>query len=285
MEYKQLNNKCLIPVIGFGTFKIEEKYGVYNAVKEALRLGYRHIDTASIYFNEEEVGRAIKDSGISRDELWITGKLWMQDYSSQSVKKALDKTLMNLGLEYLDLYLVHQPYGKVLEAWGALEEHRKEGKICSLGVSNMTVKLWNKYVPQFDSVPAVNQVEFHPYCQQKDLRNLMKSLGVVLEGWGPLGQGKSSIMEEEVILALSKKYKKTAAQIILRFEIQEGVVILPKSAQAMRIKENFEVFDFSLNAEDMDLIRSLDTGKGIYNPDDPGVEKFLSKYDVHKKDK
>lgn len=285
MDYKQLNDKRFIPLIGFGTFKIEEKYGTYNAVKEALRLGYRHIDTASIYFNEEEVGRAIKDSGISRDELWITGKLWLQDYNFQSAKKALDKTLKNLGLEYLDLYLIHHPYGKVVEAWGALEECRKEGKICSLGVSNMTVKLWNKYVPQFDTVPAVNQVEFHPYCQQKELGKLMKSLGVVLEGWGPLGQGKSKVMEEEVIIALSKKYKKTAAQIILRFEIQEEVVILPKSAQAMRIKENFEVFDFSLNAEDMDLIRSLDTGRGIYNPDDPGVEKFLSKYDVHKNDK
>ena len=184
----------------------------------------------------------------------------------------------------MDLYLVHQPYGKVDEAWQAMEEAQKAGKIRSIGVSNMTPKLWKKFVPDFDVMPAVNQVEFNPYFQQKELRQIMAKNGVALEAWAPLGQGNAELFHKPVITKMAKKYGKDAGQIILRFEHQEGVTVFPKSVHEARIKSNMKIFDFELNSAEMDQMRALDKGKGMHDPDAPGVEEMLSQYDVHTND-
>lgn len=280
----KLNDGNEIPSFGFGTFQIPADGTTYQAVKDALAAGCRHIDTATAYFNEQEVGKAIKDSGILREQIWVTSKLWLQDYAYEDAKKAIDLSLKKLGLDYMDMYLIHQPYGKVDEAWKALEEAQKAGKIRSIGVSNMTPKIWNKFVPNFDVMPAVNQVEFNPYFQQKELRQIMAKNGVALEAWAPLGQGNADLFKEPVITKMAEKYGKDAGQIILRFEHQEGVTVFPKSVHEARIKSNMEIFDFELNSAEMDQMRALDKGKGMHDPDAPGVEEMLSQYDVHAND-
>lgn len=242
------------------------------------------IDTAVAYQNEEAVGKAIKDSDIPRDQIWVTSKLWLQDYAYEEAKKAIDLSLKKLSLDYVDLYLVHQPYGKVDEAWQAMEEAQEAGKIRSIGVSNMTPKLWKKFVPDFDVMPAVNQVEFNPYFQQKELRQIMAKNGVALEAWAPLGQGNAELFHKPVITKMAKKYGKDAGQIILRFEHQEGVTVFPKSVHEARIKSNMKIFDFELSSAEMDQMRALDKGKGMHDPDAPGVEEMLSQYDVHTND-
>lgn len=280
----KLNDGNEIPAFGFGTFQIPADGSTYQAVKEALAAGYRHIDTAVAYFNEQEVGQAIQDSGIARDQIWVTSKLWLQDYAYEDAKKAINLSLQKLGLDYIDLYLIHQPYGKVNEAWQAMEEAQKAGKIRSIGVSNTTPKIWQKFVPNFEVIPAVNQVEFNPYFQQKELRKILAKNGVALEAWAPLGQGNADLLKEPVITKMAAKYGKDVGQIILRFEHQEGVTIFPKSVHTARIKSNIDIFDFELNSEEMDQMRALDKGKGQHDPDAPGVEKMLSVYDVHAND-
>ena len=280
----KLNDGNEIPAFGFGTFQIPADGSTYQAVKEALAAGYRHIDTAVAYFNEQEVGQAIQDSGIARDQIWVTSKLWLQDYAYEDAKKAINLSLQKLGLDYIDLYLIHQPYGKVNEAWQAMEEAQKAGKIRSIGVSNMTPKIWQKFVPHFQVMPAVNQVEFNPYFQQKELRKILAKNSVALEAWAPLGQGNADLLKEPVITKMAAKYGKDVGQIILRFEHQEGVTIFPKSVHTARIKSNIDIFDFELNSAEMDQIRALDKGKGQHDPDAPGVEKMLSVYDVHAND-
>lgn len=285
MDYFTLNDGNKIPAFGFGTFLIPADGSTYKAVREALDLGIRHIDTAVAYFNEQEVGAAIKDSGIARDDIWITSKMWLQDYATEDAKKALDLSLKKLQTDYIDLYLLHQPYGEVVQAWKVLEDAQKAGKIRSIGVSNMTPKLWNQYIPQFDVMPAVNQVEFNPYFQQKPLRELLKKTNTYLEAWGPLGQGNANLLNDPVILKIAKAHNKNAGQIILRFEIQEGIIVFPKSTKKERIRSNMEIFDFALTSEEMEAMRGLDTGKGIHDPDAPGVgEALLSAYDVHAND-
>ena len=280
----KLNDGNDIPAFGFGTFQIPAEGSTYQAVKETLAAGYRHIDTAVAYFNEQEVGQAIQDSDITRDQIWVTSKLWLQDYAYEDAKKAINLSLQKLGLDYIDLYLIHQPYGKVNEAWQAMEEAQKAGKIRSIGVSNMTPKIWKKFVPNFEVMPAVNQVEFNPYFQQKELRKILAKNGVALEAWAPLGQGNADLLDEPVINKMAAKYGKDVGQIILRFEHQEGVTIFPKSVHTARIKSNIDIFDFELNSAEMDQIRALDKGKGQHDPDAPGVEKMLSVYDVHAND-
>lgn len=281
----KLNDGNEIPAIGFGTFQIPNDGTTYQAVTKALATGYRHVDTAVAYFNEQEVGRAIKDSGIPREQIWVTSKLWLQDYGYESAKKAIDLSLQKLGLDYIDLYLIHQPYGDVPEAWQAMEAAKKAGKIRSIGVSNMTPKIWQHFVPQFETIPAVNQVEFNPYFQQKELRKILEANNVKLEAWAPLGQGNAKLLNEPVIVKLAEKYQKNAGQIILRFENQEGIIVFPKSVHDERIKSNLDIFDFTLTEEEMTAIRALDTKKGMHDPDAPGVkEMLLSAFDVHAKD-
>lgn len=282
----KLNDGTEIPSFGFGVFQIPADGTTYKAVSDALKLGYRHIDTAVAYFNEQEVGKAIKDSGIPRDQIWVTSKMWLQDYAYEDAKKAIDLSLKKLGLDYIDLYLIHQPYGKVDEAWKAMEEAKEAGKIRSIGVSNMTPKIWNEFVPKFATMPSVNQVEFDPYFQQKELRQIMAKAHVTLEAWGPLGQGSKELFSEPLLNDLAKKYGKDVGQIILRFEHQEGVIVFPKSVHEARIKSNKDIFDFELTSDEMDTIRALDrNGKGMHNPDAPGVEDMLlNAFDVHAND-
>lgn len=282
METFTLNDGVVIPSVGFGVFMIPVGDETYNAVGTALSLGYRHIDTAAAYFNEADVGRAIRDSGILREEIFVTSKLWLQDYGYEPAKKGIETSLKNLGLGYIDLYLIHQPYGDVPGAWKAMEEAKKEGKIRSIGVSNMTLKIWNSFVPQFDTMPSVNQVECNPLYQQKEIRKLMAEHDVRLEAWYPLGHGDKALLENPVITDLAEKYGKNPGQIILRFENQEGFIVLPKSTHEKRIKENIDIFDFKLTDEEMKSMEALDTGKGHHNPDAPGVaEMLLANFKVH----
>ena len=224
-------------------------------------------------------------AGIPRENIFLTSKLWLQDYGYEAATKGIDISLRKLGVDYIDLYLIHQPYGDVPGAWKAMEEAKKAGKIRSIGVSNMTPKIWNDFVPQFETTPSVNQVEFNPYYQQK------KSFGALWRrtafSWKlvPLGQGNKKMLADPVIAKIAEKHHKSIGQIILRFEIQEGAIIFPKSVNPDRIKSNMEIFDFTLTNEEMAQMRDLDTGKGAHDPDAPGVAEFLlGAFDVHAND-
>ena len=285
MEKVILNDGNYIPAVGFGVFRIPSDGSTYRAVREALDAGYRHIDTAAAYFNEGEVGRAVKESGIPREEIFLTSKLWLQDYGYEPARRGIETSLNKLGAEYIDLYLLHQPYGDVVSAWKALEDAQKAGRLRSIGVSNMTPKIWNAFVPQFKTLPAVDQVECNPYFQQRELRAILEPLNVKIEAWGPLGQGSEQLFKEPVIAALAEKYQRDAGQIILRFELQESIIVLPKSVKPARIQSNLNVFDFSLTEEEMNRMRALDKGKGSHDPDAPGVgEWLLANFDVHAND-
>lgn len=285
METVQFNDGNQIPAVGFGVFRIPADGSTYQAVKEALAVGYRHIDTAVAYFNEQEVGQAIKDSGIPREEIFVTSKIWLQDYGYEAATKGLETSLKKLGLDYIDLYLLHQPYGDVPGAWRALEDAKAAGKIKSIGVSNMTPTIWNKFVPDFATTPAVNQVEFNLFFQQQELRKLLDPLDVKIEAWSPLGAGNQNVLTNETVLALADKYHKNAGQVILRFENQEGIIVLPKSTHKERMIGNLDIFDFTLTEGELASLRALDTGKGAHNPDAPGVaDMLLSAFDVHAND-
>lgn len=282
MKGLKLNDGNVIPQIGFGVFLIPNDGSTYNAVKTALQSGYRHIDTAAAYFNEEEVGQAVRESGIKREEIFVTSKLWLQDYGYEAAKKGIDTSLRKLGVDYIDLYLLHQPYFDTIGAWQALVEAQKEGKIKSIGVSNMTPRLFNDFISQTKIKPAVNQVECNPYFQQKELREVLKKHGTLLEAWYPLGHGNKELLNNEILVKLAQKYNKSAVQIILRWHIQEGNIALPKATSEAHIKDNIDVFDFALSDEEMAQIRALDTGKGTHNPEAEGVgEMLLKNYKVH----
>ena len=268
--------------MGFGVFRIPADGPTYEAVRHALQAGYRHIDTAAAYFNEADVGRAVADSGIPREEIFVTSKLWLQDYGYEAANKGIDTSLSQLGMDYVDLYLLHQPYGDVAGAWKALEDAKAAGKIKSIGVSNMTPRIWNTFVPQFDTLPAVNQVECNPFFQQKALRAILDKDNVKIEAWGPLGQGNSALLTHPVITAIAEKHGRNAGQVILRFELQEGIIVLPKSTNPERIAGNLQLFDFELSGAEMDQLRALDTGKGSHDPEAPGIgEMLLANYKVH----
>ena len=282
MKQITLNDGNQIPAVGFGVFMIPNDGSTYRAVREALQAGYRHIDTAAAYFNEAEVGRAVRDSGIPRSEIFVTSKLWIQDYGYEAAKQGLETSLNNLGFDYLDLYLLHQPYGDVSGAWKALEEAKKAGKVKSIGVDNMPPNFWNTFIPQFSILPAVNMVECNPFCQQKELRKLMDQHGVKLEAYYPLGHGNPELLGNPIITALAEKYQKNPGQIILRFELQEDLIVLPKSTNPERIAGNLDLFDFALAEDEMQRLRGLDTGKGAHDPEAPGTaEWLLENFKVH----
>lgn len=275
MNVITLNDGNQIPAVGFGVYMIPNGGPTYDATLAALKAGYRHIDTAAAYFNEEDVGKAVRNSGIPRNEIFVTSKLWLQDYGYEDAKKGIARSLRKLEMKYIDLYLIHQPYGNVPGAWKAMEEAKAAGMLRSIGVSNMTPKIWNTFVPQFATKPAVNQVEFNPFFQQKALREILTPDDVKLEAWYPLGHGNTDLLTHPTITKLAEKYGKNAGQIILRFEVQEDVIILPKSTNPERIVGNLDVFDFELTEADMEEMRALDTGKGTHDPDAPGVAKML----------
>lgn len=281
MNYFTLNNDTTIPAVGFGVFMIPNNGPTYEATLAALKAGYRHIDTAAGYMNESDVGKAIKDSGIPREEIFITSKLWLQDYGYEGAKKGIENSLVLLGVDYIDLYLLHQPYGDYLGAWKALEEAVEAGEIKSIGISNITINLWNKFKDGMTVMPVVNQVEFNPFTQQKELRKVMDEHHIRLEAWYPLGHGNKDLLENETIVSLANKYNKNAGQIILRWIYQEGVISLPKSTNPNRMKGNIEIFDFELNEEEMKAIQALDTGKGTHNPEDPANETRLMGLKIH----
>lgn len=278
----RLNDGHDIPAVGFGVFMIPNDGPTYDAVLQALKIGYRHIDTAAAYFNESDVGKAIRDSGIPRSEIFITSKLWLQDYGYAPAKKGIEASLHKLGTDYIDLYLLHQPYGDVAGAWKALEEAKAEGKLRSIGVSNMTPKIWKTFVPQFSTLPAVNQVECHPFFQQRELRELLAENDVKIEAYQPLGHGDPKLLAHPTVTKLAERYQKDPGQIILRFEVQDRLIVLPKSTNPERIRSNFELFDFTLSEAEMEEMRAMDTGKGNHDPEAPGIaEMLLNNYKVH----
>ena len=281
MEKFELNNHELIPAVGFGVFMIPNGGLTYEATVKALKAGYRHIDTAAGYMNESDVGKAIKDSGIDRKEIFITSKLWLQDYGYENAKIGIENSLKNLGVDYIDLYLLHQPYGDYLGSWKALEEAVAEGKIKSIGISNVTINLWNKFKDGMTIMPAVNQVECNPFFQQKPLREEMEKYGIKLEAWYPLGHGNKELLENEYLVSLANKYNKNVGQIILRWHYQEGIISLPKSTNDERIKGNIDIFDFELTDEEMKNIQAMDTGKGTHDPEDLSNETRLMGLKIH----
>jgi len=259
-----LNNGVEMPILGFGVYQIEDANQCEQAVYDALMAGYRLIDTAAAYMNEEAVGKAIKRSGIPREEIFITTKLWIQDAGYESAQKAFTKSLERLQVDYLDLYLIHQPFGDVYGSWRAMEELYYEGKIRAIGVSNFHMDRLVDLIDHNEVTPAVNQIETHPFCQQIESANFMKENNVQIESWGPFAEGRNNIFRNELLASIAEKYNKSVAQVILRWLTQRGVVVIPKSVHKERIIENFNIFDFELNQEDMDMISTLDTKESVF---------------------
>ncbi|MGC9934853.1 aldo/keto reductase [Priestia aryabhattai] len=276
MQKVMLNNGVEMPILGFGVYQIEDAKQCEQAVYDALIAGYRLIDTAAAYMNEEAVGKAIKRSGIPREEIFITTKLWIQDSGYENAKKAFVKSLERLKVDYIDLYLIHQPFGDVYGSWRAMEELYREGKIRAIGVSNFYPDRLVDLITHNEVVPAVNQVETHPFCQQIESHNLMKDNNVQIMSWGPFAEGRNNMFQNEVLGSIAKRYSKSVAQVILRWLTQRGIIVIPKSIHKERIIENFNIFDFELNQEDMDTITTLDTKESVFfSHRDPDFVKWL----------
>jgi 2,5-diketo-D-gluconate reductase A len=277
MQKVILNNGVEMPILGFGVFQIQNEAECEQAVYDAIMSGYRLIDTAASYLNEEAVGRALKRSGVPREDLFITTKLWVQDTGYERTKEAFEKSLSRLQLDYLDLYLIHQPFGDVHGSWRALEELYREGKIRAIGVSNFQNDRLIDLIIHNEVTPAVNQVETHPFCQQIESAAFMKENNVQIESWGPFAEGKNIMFQNEVLVSIAQKYNKSVAQVVLRWLTQRGVVVIPKSVRKERIIENFNIFDFELNSEDIEQIALLDTKESLFfSHRDPVMVKALS---------
>ena len=259
-----LNNGVEMPILGFGVYQITDPEECETCVYEALQTGYRLIDTAAAYLNEEAVGKAIKRSGVAREEIFVTTKLWIQDAGYESAKQAFEESLTKLQLDYLDLYLIHQPYGDVYGSWRAMEELYREGRIRAIGVSNFQPDRLMDLIVHNKVAPAVNQVETHPFCQQVEAQRFVQENNVQIESWGPFAEGRNNIFENETLLSIARKHNKTVAQIILRWLIQRDIVAIPKTVHKERIIENLSVFDFELSPEDMDAILTLDTKGSLF---------------------
>jgi len=281
MENVTLNNGIEMPILGFGVFMVSDDKECEQCVYDAITTGYRSIDTAAAYLNEEAVGRGIKRSGIPRKDLFITSKVWVQDAGYESAKMAFEKSLENLQLDYLDLYLIHWPFGDYYGSWRAMEELYKAGKIRAIGVSNFSGDRLVDLILNNEIVPAVNQVEAHPFCQRTEEKKLMEELKVQIESWGPLAQGKNDIFKNKILSAIGDKYDKTIAQVILRWHIQRGVIVIPKSVHQERIVENYHVWDFRLSEENMTAISSLDTGKSFLDSRDVAIVEKLNGIKIH----
>jgi 2,5-diketo-D-gluconate reductase A len=271
-----LNNGVEMPLLGFGVFQVTDAEECERSVYDAIRTGYRLIDTAAAYGNEEAVGKAIKRAGVPREELFVTTKLWIADAGYERTKQAFDRSLQRLQLEYLDLYLIHQPFGDVHGAWRAMEELYREGPIRAIGVSNFQPDRLMDLMVHNEVAPAVNQIETHPFHQQIKTQKFLQANGVQHEAWAPFAEGQHNIFENEVLLSLAGKYQKTVAQIILRWLTQRGIVAIPKSVRKQRIEENFDVFDVELSQEDMEAIATLDRKESsFFDHRDPAMVKAL----------
>lgn len=272
-----LNNGVKMPLLGFGVFQMQDSEECERSVYDAIRTGYRLIDTAASYGNEEAVGRAIKRSGVPREELFVTTKLWIQDAGDERTRPAFERSLQRLQLEYLDLYLIHQPIGDVYGAWRVMERLYQEGQIRAIGVSNFAPDRLMDLIMHHQVVPAVNQVETHPFNQQIETQTFLQENHVQIESWGPFAEGKHDIFEHALLRSIAGKYQKTVGQVILRWLTQRGVVAIPKSVRPARIVENFSIFDFDLSSEDMAAIRTLDTRtSSFFDHRDPNAVKRLS---------
>lgn len=282
MEFVTLNNGVKMPMEGFGVFQVPEAAECEQAVINAISAGYRLIDTAAAYFNEEAVGAAIKKCGIPREELFITTKLWIQDASYEGAKKAFQVSLDKLGLNFIDLYLIHQPMSDYYGAWRAMEELYKEGKIRAIGVCNFYPDRLADLCLNADVTPVVNQVELHPFFAQDNALAVMKEFGVQPEAWGPMAEGKHGIFTHPVLTNICSKYGKTAAQTALRWNIERGVVIIPKSTHKERMEENLDIWDFQLSSEDMAAINALDLGHSeIIDHSLAETAKWLNRWKIH----
>jgi 2,5-diketo-D-gluconate reductase A len=271
-----LNNGVEMPMLGFGVFQIPDAEECERSVYDALSTGYRLIDTAAAYGNEEAVGKAIKRSGVPREALFVTTKLWIQDAGDDATKQAFERSLQRLQLEYLDLYLIHQPFGDVYGAWRAMQALYRAGRIRAIGVSNFQPDRLMDLMVHHEVAPAVNQIESHPFNQQIETQKFLQANQVQIESWGPFAEGKHNIFENDVLLSIAGKYRKTVAQVILRWLTQRGVVVIPKSVRKERMSENFNVFDFELSPADMEAIVALDTKvSSFFDHRDPQVVKAL----------
>ena len=276
MQNVKLNNGVEMPILGFGVFQIPAQ-DCERAVAEAIRAGYRHIDTAASYMNEEAVGKGIRTAGVSRGELFVTTKLWVQDAGYEKTGKALDKSLRKLQLEHVDPYLIHQPFSDVHGAWRAMEEALKAGKARAIGLSNfhpdrvMDIQAFNA-VP-----PAVNQIEVNPFYQQEESVSFLRDNGVQPEAWAPFAEGRNNLFQNEVLAGIGRKHGKSVGQVILRWLVQREIVVLAKSVRRQRMEENLQVFDFALDAEDMARIATLETGKSsFFSHRDPAMVKWMA---------
>lgn len=276
MNTVKLNNGVEMPILGFGVFQVTDLKECENSVLQAIETGYRLIDTAAIYMNETAVGNAIKISGVEREDLFITTKLWVHDTGYEKTKAAFEKSLNKLQLDYLDLYLIHQPYSDVHGSWRAMEELYKEGKVRAIGVSNFHPDRVMDIIAFKEIAPAVNQIETHPFNQQIETQKFLVENGVQLESWGPFAEGKNNIFSNEMLRSIGTKYDKSVAQVILRWLTQRGIVAIPKSVKKERIKENFNIFDFELNQEDMKAIANLDMKTSyFFDHRDPEIIKWM----------
>jgi 2,5-diketo-D-gluconate reductase A len=279
MQKVILNNGVVMPIFGFGVYQITDPKECEQSVYDAIMAGYRLIDTAAVYQNEEAVGRAIKRSRVPREELFITTKLWIQDTGYESTKKAFAKSLEKLQLDYLDLYLIHQPFGDIYGSWRAMEELYREGKIKAIGVCNFHMDRLIDLAIHNEVTPAVNQIETHPLCQQIESSQFMKENNIQIQSWGPFAEGRNNMFQNEVLVSIAKKHNKSVAQVILRWLTQREIVVIPKSVHKERILENFNIFDFELSQEDMETIAALDTKESLFlSHRDPEIVKGLGSF-------
>jgi len=276
MKYVQLNNGVEMPILGFGVFQVKDLNECERSVFDAIQTGYRLIDTAQSYENEEAVGKAIKRSGIAREDLFITTKLWIQSNGYEGTKKAFENSLKRLQLDYLDLYLIHQPFGDVYGEWRAMQDIYKEGRVKAIGVSNFQPDRLIDLIIHNEIVPAVNQIETHPFHQQNETQKFLQENNVQIESWGPFAEGKNNIFHNELLLSIGHKYNKSIAQVIIRWLTQRGVIAIPKSVRKERIEENFNSLNFELSNEDMEAIKTLDTNASLFfDHHDPAMIKWL----------